>query len=571
MRANFARWPHGPSLAAAGAAVSIATLVCFWRVIDFEFVNYDDNKYILMNAVVRNGLTIDGLRWAFRTFTLANWHPLTWLSHMLDVQMFGLNAGMHHVVNVLIHAANAALLLVLLARMTGDVWRSALVAALFAIHPLHVESVAWISERKDVLSTFFGLLAMIAYVRWTSTKTGTGPIFLTILGCFALSLMCKPMLVTLPFVLLLLDIWPLRRLRTWGLIIEKLPLFALSAASSIISVIAQDKGGAISSLEAISIESRLSNAVVSYAMYLWQMIWPSNLSPLYPLPASWPPLTITLSAAILLAITILACRFASRRPYFIVGWLWYLGTLVPVIGLIQVGTQARADRYTYVPLIGVFIMIAWSIPSIPREHRAAIAIRTILVVAVLLACGAATWRQLGYWSNSIALSERALAVTSHNAVAHFNLANALVTEGRHEDAISHFITAAQLQPAWADIDNNLGNAYVRLGRETEALAAYRSALSKDAHHPNALKSLGVVVAQQGDLQEAVRLLALSAEVNPNDPVTHMFLGTALRDLNHRDEALNHLARAAELARAIGDDRLLADIARRAAEMPPPPR
>ena len=397
------RWTIGISLVLVATTAALYSQVC-----TFEFINHDDPEYVSENPVVERGFTWKGVQWAFTTIEMSNWHPLTWMSHMLDTQMFGMNAGAHHLINVLIHLLNSALLFMILHRMTGALWRSAFVAALFALHPLHVESVAWISERKDVLSTFFGFMTIWAYARYAD-RPGLAP-YLCVILFFALGLLAKPMLVTLPLILLLLDFWPLRRatLRQatpsippavtgpdhpekkqrkrkpsdtkplhatpgirWNavlpLLTEKIPLLILSVASGMITFYAQQKGGAVKSVMEISVSDRVSNALVSYLLYLWKMLWPAGLSVFYPVQA-WSPLFVWTSAFILLASTIAAVKWADKRPYVVVGWLWYLVMLLPVIGLIKIGDSAMSDRYTYVSLIGPFMALTWGAVDTCRQH-----------------------------------------------------------------------------------------------------------------------------------------------------------------------------------------------------------
>ncbi len=374
----------------------IASFMAFWQVTRCDFINYDDDKYLTDNSHVQDGLTVEGITWAFTTGYAANWHPLTWISHMVDVQLFGLQPGWHHLTNLLFHLASTLLLFLVLHRMTKALWQSAFVAALFALHPLHVQSVAWVAERKDVLSTFFWMLTMGTYASYVA-KPGLKR-YLTLLLCFALGLMAKPMLVTLPFVLLLLDYWPLQRLEQkrppqeglskdksttspvripvqpvghWPLIrpllIEKIPLFALAALSSIVTYLVQHHGGAVQSLETFPPGVRMANAFVSYITYMVKMLWPTNLAVFYPYPTSWPLWQVLGSAALLITITVLVIRGAKKRPYAAVGWFWYVGTLVPVIGVVQVGRQALADRYTYIPLVGLFIIVAWAVPELLKK------------------------------------------------------------------------------------------------------------------------------------------------------------------------------------------------------------
>ncbi len=430
----------------------IATFMAFWQVTHCDFINFDDPEYVTDNRHVQDGLTVEGILWAFTTGHAANWHPLTWISHMVDVQLFGLQPGWHHLTNLLFHLANTLLLFLVLNRMTKALWQSAFVAALFALHPLHVESVAWVAERKDVLSTFFWMLTMGMYVSYVARPGLTR--YLTLLLCFALGLMAKPMLVTLPFVLLLLDYWPLQRLeqkkppqevrkplskdkkRTppvkapvqpvdhWPLIrpllTEKIPLFVLAVLSSIVTYLVQHHGGAVESLEAFPPSARVANAFVSYSTYMVKMLWPTNLAVFYPHPRWWPLWQVLGSVVLLIAITVLAIRGAKKRPYAAVGWLWYVGTLVPVIGVVQVGSQAMADRYTYIPLVGLFIIVAWAVPELlkkwPYRKEALIVLSALCLLCLFLV----TWRQVGYWRNSIALYDHALEVTDANSLIHNN-------------------------------------------------------------------------------------------------------------------------------------------------------
>ncbi len=384
----------------------VVTFAVYWQVGGYQFVNFDDGKYIFENPHVRPGLTADGFIWAFTSTYASNWHPLTWLSHMLDVQLFGLDPGPHHLVNVLFHSINTVLLFLLLLRMTGAYWQSVFVAALFALHPLHVESVAWVAERKDVLSAFFWMVTLLLYA-WYVKRPGPTRYLLTLCS-FALGLMAKPMLVTLPIVLLLLDYWPLGRLQfgqaglltrkepasaaqkrfPWSLLWEKAPFFALTAASSIVTIYAQHKGGAMSSIKVVPITFRFINALWAYVLYLAKMVWPVDLAVLYPLPITLTIAQGLFAGAFLGGVSFLVIRSAKRHPYFLVGWLWYLVTLVPVIGLVQVGSQSMADRYTYLPLIGIFIMLAWGMRIAAGNDRVRRAAVSAVAIILLIACSA---------------------------------------------------------------------------------------------------------------------------------------------------------------------------------------
>ncbi len=430
--------------------LSIITFMAYWQVTHCDFTTFDDPMYVTENSHIQDGLTVEGIIWAFTTGHAADWQPLTCISHMADVQLFGLQPGWHHLTNLLFHLASTLLLFLVLHRMTKALWQSAFVAALFALHPLHVESVAWVAERKGVLSTFFWMLTMGTYVSYVARPGLTR--YLALLLCFALGLMAKPMLVTLPFVLLLLDYWPLQRLEQkelpqevlkplsrdkkkgkstpppvkapvqpvgrWPLIrpllTEKIPLFVLAVLSSIVTYLAQYHGGAVGSLEVLPLGARIANAFVSYTAYMVKTLWPTNLAVFYPHPGSWPLWQVLGSVVLLLAITALVIRGAKKRPYAAVGWLWYVGTLVPVTGLVQVGSHAMADRYTYIPLVGLFIIVAWGVPELlkkwPYRKEALIALSALCLLCLFLV----TWRQVGYWRNSIALYDHALEVIGRN-------------------------------------------------------------------------------------------------------------------------------------------------------------
>lgn len=457
-----------------GIILVVITLAVFGQVINHEFTTYDDDVYVTENPVVQYGLSRVGLMWAATQFHASNWHPLTWLSHMTDVELFGLDAGKHHATSLLFHTANAILLFLVLVKLTGLPWRSGFVAALFAIHPLHVESVAWVAERKDVLSAFFMFLTTLAYMRYAERPDTRRQLVVMVL--FGLGLMAKPMLVTLPLVLLLLDFWPLRRLREskspedrirlFDLFWEKLPLFGMSAMSCMLTMKAQTAGGAVTSVEFLPLSIRLSNAVVAYMGYILKMFWPVNLAMMYPHPeANIPGWQIIGSAASLLIISLLAAVYAKRRPYLAVGWLWFVITLIPVIGLVQVGDQAMADRYTYIPLIGLFIMAAWGLPELLGKRAKYLAVPAVVALALLMA-GART--QAGYWSDSRTLYEHALRVTSNNYVAHVKLGVILARDGQHEQAIRQYEKALEIRPDGIQALNNLAVMYYEIGEYQRA-------------------------------------------------------------------------------------------------------
>lgn len=475
------RIPEGRPLSFLIAlALVLATLAVYFQAVGHPFITLDDEQYILDNPAVTGGLSGKGIAWAFTSTYAFNWHPVTWISHMLDVELFGLDAGMHHLVNVLLHAANAALLFAVLLGMTGAPWRSGFAAALFALHPLHVESVAWVAERKDVLSTLFLFLTLLAWLRYTQRRKAGW--FLGALALFALGLLSKPMLVTLPFLLLLLDAWPLGRLagaQAIGLrraLLEKVPFAVLAGASGVLTYLVQQKGGAIGPSEIFPLGVRIANSVVSYADYLIKTFWPSPLAVFYPHPgASLPAWKIAGAGLLLAAVSVPAILSWRRRPYLTVGWLWYLGTLVPVIGLVQIGRQGSADRYTYIPLIGLFLMAAWGIPELFERWRLKPRALAAAAVAVLVACGALSFRQLGFWRSSERLFTHAIAVTRDNWMAHHSLGAVLIREGKAEEAVNHYYEALRIMPEDPRLHANLSVALLALGRPAEGYSHYLEA------------------------------------------------------------------------------------------------
>ena len=538
----------------------IATLTVYWQVGRFDFVNYDDPGYITGNDHVKSGLTLKGLIWSFQTTGLSNWHPLTWLSFMLDIELYGLNAGGHHLTSVLFHIVNTLLLFLLLRRMTAALWASAFVAALFALHPLHVESVAWVAERKDVLSTFLGLLSLISYVRYTQQQSRSW--YGLALLCFMLALMAKPMLVTLPFVLLLLDYWPLGRLKfnsafrlqssdkissVFSLLFEKIPFFILTAASCVVTYYAQQSGGSLMPSDMFPLGSRIANAVVSYVGYMGKMFWPAQLAVFYPYPDSFAVWKVAAAAAVLVAIFIWVTVQIRKRPYLVVGWLWYFGTLVPVIGLVQVGGQAMADRYTYVPLIGLFIMIAWGGAELVGRWRLKRIRVAIALGAVLMALMIVARIQTGHWANSITVFEHAIKATGGSWVAHNNLGkaltdlgssteafqhysaalrhnpnsahihvnfgSALLAQGKIDEAVDHFDHALKLDPDFTEAYNNLGLAHVRLGKIEDAIYYFRIALEKNPRHANANKNLNLAISINAKINQAVTRMRQSLNID----------------------------------------------------------
>ncbi len=575
---------------AASVVIAAATLGIYWQVRSHEFVSFDDPKYVTENPHVQKGLTLEGVKWAFRATSASNWHPVTWLSLMLDCELSEARAKACHTTNLLFHVVNTLLLFYFLKRTTGSLWPSAFASALFALHPLHVESVAWVAERKDVLSTFFWLLTMLAYVPYARRPALSR--YAPVLILFAFGLISKPMLVTLPFTLLLLDYWPLGRLQSVGrseggykrrkghakkaknkeqsflrLVLEKVPLFILSAASCIVTLWVQQSVQVPA--RALRIENRVSNAMVSYIVYLYKMVWPARLAAFYPYAKTWPLWQAAGAGLLLLAITVLMI-WLCRRGYTVVGWLWYVGTLVPVVGLVQVGLQSHADRYTYVPLIGIFIVIAWGAADIIGNisyRKVAAAVSAVVILAALAVC---TWIQAGYWRNNIALYEHALKVTANNHVAHNNLGVVLRDQGKTAKALEHFKAAVKIFPMYIDavanlaagfidegkpeeaisycteflqkargnclLHNNLGNALKNVGRINEAIEHYRKALEFNKNAWQVHYNLGVILATTGKIDKAITHYRTASKLNPNHPALREGLETALALKRRLNEA-----------------------------------
>ncbi len=636
------------------------TLAAFWQVYQCNFISYDDPIYVTENIHIIHGITIQTIRWSFATGYASNWHPLTWMSHTLDVQLFGLNPRWHHLTNLLFHISNTLLLFFVFHRMTKAPCKSAFVAALFALHPLHVESVAWVSERKDVLSTFFWMLTMAAYIsyvehrtedgrrrtedgkKWTGILRFPSSVFRysAVLIFFALGLMAKPMLVTLPFVLLLLDYWPLRRfelnpptflkggrgdfkvqasrstlaepvstkkekgksrekstgrnvvqkgnpgdrMSQWALIrpllLEKIPFFALAALSCIVTYLAQKEGGSVVSIEGIPAGARIANAFVSYIIYMGKTIWPNNLAVFYPHPGSLPLWQLSGAALLLIAVTLVAVLEAERIPYLAFGWLWFAGTLVPVIGIVQVGAQAMADRYTYVPLIGLFVVAAWGIPELLKNWRyrkEALFASSALVLACLFIV---TWTQVGYWNNSISLYDHALKVTGNNdtilnnrGVAYRQLGNLRhaisdydgaieinpknvevyinlgITHGKlgdHRQAIEDFDRAIGIDPGHVEAHFNRGIAYDKLGKHGQAIENFDRVIEIDPEHIEAYFSRGVAYGELGNHRRAIEDFSRVIGLNPEDGRAYFNRAVAFGELGNRGQAIEDLKTAARL-------------------------
>jgi protein O-mannosyl-transferase len=583
-------------------ALFLATFAVYAQVRHFDFVNYDDPDYTTGNVHVRQGLTAQGLTWALTSRAAANWFPVTWVSHMIDAQFFGLESGWDHLHNVLLHALATILLCMFLERATGSRWRSAVVAFIFALHPLHVESVAWVAERKDVLSACFWFLTLWAYVRYTE-RPGWGR-YLVVASGLCLGLMAKPMVVTLPFVLLLLDYWPLARLRHLGrkAIWEKLPLLGLAAAAAAITYLVQRHAGAVKSLP---LATRLANATLSYAIYIAKTFWPTKLAVFYPYPQSFDFLQLLAAGLLLAVVTAGVIVLRRRAPYLLTGWGWFAITLLPVIGLVQVGGQARADRYMYIPMVGLLIMLVWGAAKILESSRAKV-LAIPLAAAACLACAAVAWMQIGYWRNSETLFRHALEVTEDSSVAFHNLGSYLmVSQGRLSEAFPYLEAAVVINPdsapahtdlgsvlartghlpeAIAQFDeaillapdapiphNDLGSALTEAGRLPEAIAEFQKALRLDPEFDEARRNLvaaqsgssaethvsrGIALLKDGDSSGAIAEFESALRIDPNDADTENNLGVALSSFPARQrEAISHYEAAVRLRPDFADAQL----------------
>jgi protein O-mannosyl-transferase len=566
-------WPRRASFLVSLALIALTSLV-FGQTLWHNFVNLDDHVYVYDNPLITRGLTVDGAINAFVHTHARNWHPLTTLSHMLDCQLFGLKAGGHHFTNVLLHIVSVVLLFLVLRQMTTAFWQSAFVAALFAIHPLHVESVAWVSERKDVLSAVFFMLTLWAYVRYARARS-VGR-YLIVALFLALGLMSKPMLVTVPFVLLLLDYWPLNRFPSGRrrladgaqaqhrapsvapLFVEKIPLFALSVFSCIATLLIQlYSEGAIDQLP---LTWRLNNATVSYVAYVWQMFWPARLAAFYPHPNDQLPLwQVLLAIAFLISVSLLAIQWRRERPYIFTGWFWYVGMLVPVIGFVQAGEQARADRYTYLPQIGLYVLIVWTVAE-PLSRLQQPAQQRIAAIAASVIIALLGWRafvQTSYWENSERLWNHALAVTSDNAMAHNNLGHLLLQRGEWDSAISHFELALNIRSRNAAthynlgralMENNLANALARKGLLDEAASHYEEAVRLRPDYGDPYFNLGSVLFQQGRTDDAIAQWQKALATQPNDAGFHTALGNAFLKKGLQKDAIAEYEHAARISR-----------------------
>jgi Tfp pilus assembly protein PilF len=553
--------------------LALITFALYWPVRHFEFNNYDDAQYLTENPYVQNGLTTASINWAFKSGYAANWHPLTWISHLLDIKLYGFNAGGHHFTNLLFHVANTLLLFLLLRQSTGALWRSAFVAALFAWHPLHVESVAWVAERKDVLSAFFWMLTLLAYGKYARSQSerpenipppdGINPYYALALVSFALGLMSKPMLVSLPLILLLLDYWPLNRISGFRLavgssvladhantsrqmpllmaIVEKVPFFILSALSCLITFLVQKRSGAVMELSNFPLSQRIANGLVSYATYLAKLFWPARLAIPYPYDHNLPVVEIIGAAILLLGISALTLYLIKSHPPLFVGWLWFLISLVPVIGLVQVGKESMADRYTYIPSIGIFMIIAWGFlgrldTGAPARNPITFSVASFALVACLLT----TSHQLTYWKNSVTLWTHSITVNKDNAIAHCNLGAVLFAQGKISDAIEQEQISLKINPDDPEAENNLGWFLGQQGNWDEAIPHFRAAADSRIQRDKFYLNLGLAYLHTGKPDAAVPQIRRFLSFHPDLPFAHACLADALIQGHHFEEAIRQL-------------------------------
>jgi Flp pilus assembly protein TadD len=527
-------------------ALALSTVAVYYRVYSYDFNNYDDPQYVFENPHIQEGFTAESIEWGFTAGHVAYWHPLTWFSHMLDWQLFGRDAGGHHVVNLIFHVANTLILFAALKQMTGAVWPSAFVAALFGLHPLHVESVAWVSERKDVLSTFFLFLTMWAYARFAEKPKIGNYLLMALFYVFAL--MSKPMVVTLPFVLLLLDYWPLERFslrhgqagekRSLSyLLVEKTPLFVMAVVSCVITFAHQREIGAMNVGREWGFWVRITNVPISYLQYIIKTVWPSKLAFFYPHPGfsiSVPYAAITV--VLLVTVTFLVIRFAAKYKYLLVGWFWFLGTLIPVIGIVQVGDQAFADRYSYITLTGLFIIVAWGAPDLLGKWRYRKTLLWTCSLVVLSVLGVCAHIQQRYWKDSLTLCARAIAVTEDNFKAHFFMARMLFLRGDNEGVVEHCKETIRVKPNFVDAHNLLGTALIRMGKVDEAIECFEDALEVAPDFGPAHANLGLTLATKGKYDNAVEHYRMALETIDESPI-HSDLGDLLLHVKKYGEAV----------------------------------
>jgi hypothetical protein len=545
------------------------TIAAFWQVKDHQFVDLDDVSFIVENSQINHGLSLTGVKWAFATIHGSNyWHPVTWLSHMLDCQLFGLSPRGHHWMNLFFHLANVLLVFLVLRRMTGALWESALAAALFAVHPLRVESVAWVAERKDLLGAFFGLLTMGAYLGYAARRTWGS--YLLVAACFTLGLMAKPMLVTLPVALLLLDYWPLGRLPLempgsglgstfWGflknlfsrrgvhLLGEKGPLLCLAAVFIAINLSVQKGGKALTSFDILPLSARIANALVSYVSYIYKFIWPFSLSAFYPHPMTALPGWEAAGAGLILAgVSVGVILRNSRSPYLATGWFWYLGTLMPVIGLTQMGKQGLADRFTYMPLLGLIIMAVWGMFELAGRLPYRRLVLTLSAAIMLSVCLVGTWFQVGYWRDSMTVFQHMLKLDKNNYMGYYGVGLSRGKKGDTAGAVAMYLKALEINPGYQEIYNSLGNAYVQLGDIDKAAECFQKALSIDPNFGEAYNNLGIILGQKGRIAEAMAMFERAIQINPLSARAYYNLGNAYAIRGNTREAMEMYQRSLQI-------------------------
>jgi protein O-mannosyl-transferase len=547
---------HNTLIVMLSLALIVVTIAVYWQVGNHEFLLFDDHAYITENPHVAGGLTRSNIIWAFTSVHAANWHPITWLSHMTDVQLYGINPRGHHLTNVIIHTISTVFLFLLLSRLTRSIWQSLFVATLFSLHPLHVESVAWVAERKDVLSALFCFITLLMYSVYVNKRKIT-PYLLAILF-YVLGLMSKPMLVTLPLVMLLMDFWPLDRYRheeygqgfpqfsdrLMALIKEKIPFLACSLFSAIITVYAQHRGGAIDSLEVIPLGLRFENAITVYVKYIFKSFWPNNLAFFYPFPSSIAIWQVICSLLFLLLVSAATIRAMRQYPYLMVGWFWFLVTLLPVIGLIKVGAQSMADRYSYIPMTGLLIMTAWGASDLTKGLRYRKSILSLLSGALIIVSATLTWKQLGYWQNDDSLCRHALKVTTGNYFAHNNLGTVLIKNpGNLDAAINEFQEAVAINPNYTFLRINLARALAQRGDLDAALKECQKALTSNLDLYEAHLEIGNILSEKGDLDTAINEYHKALAINPDSSEAHYNLGIALSQKGDLDATIKEYQEA----------------------------
>jgi tetratricopeptide (TPR) repeat protein len=556
---SFDKGHRQRSIAVVCLVLVIVTLVVYMQTGNHEFISLDDPSYVTGNRHVTSGLTGNDILWAFTSVDVFNWHPITWLSHMTDARLYGMNPRGHHLTSVGIHTVSAVLLLFILLRITGVLWQSSFVAALFALHPLHVESVAWVAERKDVLSAFFWFLTLLLYAEYVTKRKPAQ--YMLALCSFMLGLMAKPMVVTLPLILLLMDFWPLGRFRhdeieqephqlatkVLELITEKIPFFVCSLLSGFVTIYAQHKGGATRTLDELPFLLRSENALIAYVKYIIKTIWPHDLAVLYPMPSAATLWQVIGSLLILIMVSVSAIRAGRRFPYLPVGWFWFLITLLPVIGLLQVGSQSMADRYSYIPVIGLFIMVAWGVSDLSKGLRYQKHILTLFACVIIAASTVLTWHQLGFWRDSISLYRHTLDVTKGNYLILNNLGLVLAEKGDSDAAIKAYQESLRIKPDYSKAHYNLGLVLAEKGEVDAAINEFHAAVRIEPNYMKAHSNLGLTLAKKGDLDAAIREYTTALLISPDDKITHYLLGCAFEIKGELDAAIREYQAALRIS------------------------